>query len=584
MTEITEESRDQIDSLYNLALRSIDTHLGDGELTGDFSVLPSDVIQHVLEYLMEERKMGSTTLNNTNIGRFLVSNLIHLDLENFWTLDLPFDPNAPPTFLSSVNLNGCMKIGDATLEFFGRNCPHLKVFRAFQCNSITEKGALALFNGCKVMEELQLTCIQLEDEVMQVMAQSLTNLKSLGLTRCIKLGEKSLESIASLSDSLTFLHLEAFAELSDSNFHHLLKLRNLERLFLDNISKSLKRVHTDSFERLFSLKLERCEVLEVALPASLLDLSLIRCENIKNLDFLNGFVSSGRNLEMIGCKRIKSESLLSFLEGLKGNRSLKRLEISGVNGLPNPDRIKMMKEGIKRTLEIRDMELDVLNLSLLSDSIPVPSVSLERLTSLDMSGTDITDQSLDKIADECPNIIELKLSQCWALSSQSLVIINEKMKALEKLDVSRCHHINSVTLSLAKLHSLFVSWLNLTKLELDTPSLVTIDLSGIEMSDTLSLENSVRNSGSNIEKFWARSLRVQSSAFSTLHNIISSCCKRMRSMDWSKNEFDSMEGLENIVNESKMGTLKRIYIQGVTPLPSHSLLSIAKQKKIDISS
>ncbi|XP_053689006.1 S-phase kinase-associated protein 2, partial [Sabethes cyaneus] len=66
----------------------------------------------------------------------------------------------------------------------------------------------------------------------------------------------------------------------------------------------------------------------------------------------------------------------------------------------------------------------------------------------------MTDTALDKLVNRCPDLLELDLSDCTQLTSETITVVC-RLKKLEYLSLSRCYNINVTSyLSLTELHSL----------------------------------------------------------------------------------------------------------------------------------
>lgn len=98
----------KVETLFNLCLQTIEKNFNNIK---KLEILPTFLIQKIIEYLMKSRKLGSKTLNNNNIKKLFNPFIEELSLENFWLDDKVFF-SFNCTHLKYLNLNGCLQIGD----------------------------------------------------------------------------------------------------------------------------------------------------------------------------------------------------------------------------------------------------------------------------------------------------------------------------------------------------------------------------------------------------------------------------------------------------------------------------------------
>jgi hypothetical protein len=100
--------------------------------------------------------------------------------------------------LEEINLSDCSFLTDATIEVISKKCPHLKRISLSFCCSLTEKFATYLMQGCPFIEKLDVSYCggAVTDNALQVLAQGLPKLSTLGIRGCVQVTDTGMAHLA----------------------------------------------------------------------------------------------------------------------------------------------------------------------------------------------------------------------------------------------------------------------------------------------------------------------------------------------------------------------------------------------------
>eukprot|EP01127_Copromyxa_protea_P014822 TRINITY_DN4189_c0_g1_i2.p1 TRINITY_DN4189_c0_g1~~TRINITY_DN4189_c0_g1_i2.p1 ORF type:complete len:248 (+),score=42.69 TRINITY_DN4189_c0_g1_i2:11-754(+) len=228
------ESQDRVPSLCQLTLAFVEANF---ESTKPERI-PSPVVLQLLDYLMERRKSGSRTLTNKNITRFFLPEIQCLDLSNFWMDDLPFQ-NFPCQDLVSLDLTGCLQIGDGCVESLATNCPGLQFLFMDMCNNVTDHGC-GFIAKMKNLKELAIRCLKITDGGIIEIADGLPQLSSLFLSTSEALTSSSLVYLSAKMKNLQKFKITCCTKINDATMSQMAE--GFSKL------KSLK-IHQNNFMR-----------------------------------------------------------------------------------------------------------------------------------------------------------------------------------------------------------------------------------------------------------------------------------------------------------------------------------------------
>ncbi|PRP73587.1 F-box/LRR-repeat protein 2 [Planoprotostelium fungivorum] len=560
--EITSPER-----LYDLTLQSI--HRNINEIVSDFSILPTGVIEEVLQYLMEERKLGSRALNLENVTKFLVPTLTELDINNFWVEDLPFEERGVYN-LRLVNFNKCLHVTDKSLFHFGQHCHQLRSLRLSGCRDITTKGLNSIANGCPHLNEFEFDATDVEDEGLSNVLRNCRQLKELIVHKARNISFHCIAPDLSKLADLQTLHLEQIT-LIDSQVS---VLERIDKLRLVDCS-GLQQPNFSHCTNLTSIYLESLDIKKIRLPdgEKLKSIEIVHCQFIKNLEFLEDNLEHLAVLRIRECKRLQPTDILWLCDQLPEAKKLIELDLSDIRAIINKkakDNKGEPEKMISRP-KIDCSSLEVIKWSyLFSKLLPFPILNTPNLLH-----AEITDADIERICSSCPNLEQLSLETCPHVSDQSVTSISEHLKSLLYLNIGKCERLKNPSVSLPQLRNLLIHWTHARSLHFDCPRLVVLDVSGHEEEFMRSLSPSFSRSGAHLEKIWARST-------AGVFEGIKEHCPKMVLMDWSQSTIDATKALEDIIEGLPKYQLRKVYLTSASFDPGERLIKLGQEKQVDI--
>lgn len=401
--------------------------------------------------------------------------------------------------LRVLELVGC-DISDKSVRYISTSCPYIKRLSLAFCKKVTDAAFQfdsAIFDSTGQDIPFPGIPVHLENEGtwrrsthfgsptnsslsgswgsrggFQVKAQSnFYNLQHLDLTRCLNVGDKTLEKLAIYCPNLKVLYLSACEEVSDAGILHLVRskkgiCKRLRRLSLSKCRRitdaSIVDVARQAGESLKFLSLENCH-----LVSDLTVLSLAQyCPNLEELD-LTSCERVGdfaiKNL-MLGCRNIQSislEELTNLTEegicALTNAYRLKTLRLGYCKGVTNdclqnisaacPDIINLdlsycnnpnfTLDGLQEVIG-RWEELTVLNLRGIN-SFTNQSISHPNLQTLNLSWCKyMQDEALEGIAIGCPRLSSIDLAWCSKVTGSAVHRLAQRSQSLRTFNLRGC--------------------------------------------------------------------------------------------------------------------------------------------------
>nr|XP_018915416.1 PREDICTED: uncharacterized F-box/LRR-repeat protein C02F5.7-like [Bemisia tabaci] len=141
--------------------------------------------------------------------------------------------------LRELNLNGCNKITDVSLEYAFK-FPELQILDLSKCQQITHHGLKFVGLHNPSLEAITLCeCFNLTDEGVVLLSKSLRRLKTLNLEGCKQLTDRSIESIIDHCNSLQNLNIRHCSKMTSPNVSRLSSsMHSLQTLFASPQSTS----------------------------------------------------------------------------------------------------------------------------------------------------------------------------------------------------------------------------------------------------------------------------------------------------------------------------------------------------------
>ena len=298
--------------------------------------------------------------------------------------------------LKALYLRHCRQIGGGILEILSECCKALRILDFSRCSYVSDVTALKLVNGCKYLEDLNLTWTALSPWSLRLL--------------CDIYGK----SIRSLSLAATEADDIMLAKVATANEG---KLRKVDLSFCHRI--------TDSGLEVFATN---CQSLRI--------LNLTACGKVSN----KGIQAVGYNchnlteLTLEDCEFIKSDSLLIIATKCK---QLKKLNLNGC---------WQIKDKPLVVLVTRNIGLQSLSISgckrVTSLTIRSLAYSCKGITELNISGCIRVDDLGLRHLSLCKEIAFINMDSCSALSARTLATIGSKCRRIQRLSILGCKSIN----------------------------------------------------------------------------------------------------------------------------------------------
>eukprot|EP01126_Amoeba_proteus_P005638 TRINITY_DN11913_c0_g1_i1.p1 TRINITY_DN11913_c0_g1~~TRINITY_DN11913_c0_g1_i1.p1 ORF type:complete len:494 (-),score=67.13 TRINITY_DN11913_c0_g1_i1:187-1668(-) len=391
-----------------------------------------------------------------------------LDLSQFWMTDKPFHYLTCP-YLVSLDLTGCLQIGDGCVMSLSENCPNLLCLKMNMCNNLTDLGC-SYISKLAQLEILSFrTGANISDTGVLSVTKGCTNLKSLSLNRAQLLTSRSLSNVIRGLTSLTSLKITYCPNLSDELIFSMTE--NSETVMLENLSiEGDRRLRNPQFcrlSRLRKLKLKHTNVGSLECIHRMKNLTALTLGGSKRLVDVSPLLSVASqliSLVFVNCKKVSSTSLE---EVLLASTSLRRLNIFGCISVSFTD--------VQLPSSLPLEELNIGYTKVLPDSYIscISSISV-----LVLEATLVSDSQLFEISGVCHKLETLNLQECSKITNDGLVLALPCLRSLKHLVLSKCKKLGEglVVLS-SSLDTLSCCDNSFVHLCLETPSLKVLDLS-----------------------------------------------------------------------------------------------------------
>lgn len=261
--------------------------------------------------------------------------------------------------LQSLDVSHCRKLSDRGLKVVALGCRNLRQLQITGCRLITDNLLNALSKGCLNLEELgAVGCSSITDAGISALADGCHNLRSLDISKCNKVGDPGICKIAEVSSlSLVSLRLLDCIKVGDKSIHSLAKFCcNLETLVIggcrDVSDKSIQALALACCSSLRNLRMDWClKITDASLISLLCNCKLLAaidvgcCDQITDAAFQgmesNGFLSELRVLKTNNCVRLTVVGVSSVVE------SCKALEYLDVRSCPQVTKQNCEQAGLQ---------------------------------------------------------------------------------------------------------------------------------------------------------------------------------------------------------------------------------------------
>ncbi|XP_008149545.3 LOW QUALITY PROTEIN: dynein regulatory complex subunit 6 [Eptesicus fuscus] len=373
--------------------------------------------------------------------------------------------------LQELNVSDCSTLTDETMKHISECCPgilylnlsnthitnrtmrllprhfhNLQNLSLAYCRKFTDKGLryLNLGDGCHKLIYLDLSgCTQISVQGFRNIANSCTGIMHLTINDMPTLTDNCLKALVEHCHRITSVVFIGSPHISDLAFNALSNC-NLRKIRFEGN----KRI-TDSCFKYIDKHYPNISHIYMANCKGITDSSLKSLSPLKQLSVLN----------LANCIRIGDMGLKQFLDGPSSTK-IRELNLSNC--------IQVGDATIQRLSE-RCQNLNYLSLrncEQLTDSGVEYILNIYSLISLDLSGTNISNEGLSTLSRH-KKLKELSLSECYQFNNYGIQVFCKVSQILEHLDVSYCTQLTDefiTTLSIYCLKLTFLSIAGCTKI------------------------------------------------------------------------------------------------------------------------
>ncbi|XP_017812511.2 dynein regulatory complex subunit 6 isoform X8 [Papio anubis] len=331
-------------------------------------------------------------------------------------------------------------ITNRTMRLLPRHFHNLQNLSLAYCRGFTDKGLqyLNLGNGCHKLIYLDLSgCTQISVQGFRYIANSCTGITHLTINDMPTLTDNCVKALVEKCSHITSLVFTGAPHISDCTFKALstCKLRKIR--FEGN-----KRV-TDASFKYIDKNYPNLSHIYMADCKGITDSSLRSLSPLRQLTVLN----------LANCVRIGDMGLRQFLDGPASIR-IRELNLSNCVRLSDASVMKLSE---------RCPNLNYLSLRncdhLTAQGIGY-IVNIFSLVSIDLSGTDISNEGLNVLSKH-KKLKELSVSECYGITDVGIQAFCKSSLILEHLDVSYCSQLSDMIIK-----ALAIYCINLTSLSI----------------------------------------------------------------------------------------------------------------------
>uniref|UniRef100_A0A915JIW0 F-box/LRR-repeat protein 15-like leucin rich repeat domain-containing protein n=1 Tax=Romanomermis culicivorax TaxID=13658 RepID=A0A915JIW0_ROMCU len=319
--------------------------------------------------------------------------------------------------LLKLNLSECLIISDSVLEHLGAFCPNLTHLKMIECMNVTENGFKCLMNGCSKLARIDISfCVRygenaLSIEVLDQLPSTLTSLSLSGIR--VNFDQSRLCVALRRLDRLTRLNLSGFGSVNDDFLFQLLSGNFGAKIHSLDLSGNYDRL-TDAG---LSHVAEFC--------TNLRTLSCALLNNVNGRSLRPMFVDKKRasNFETViftVCVRLDYEFLAIIAENCN---KLQKIDFSGVPCFDDYILTRLAEncgENLRHVYVKAPVGVTDGSVIRLAENCP-------NLRSLSLSGNgQVTDASILKLAERCFNVRELYLSGCMMVSPAATQFLKDQ--------------------------------------------------------------------------------------------------------------------------------------------------------------
>ncbi|KAG8439961.1 hypothetical protein GDO86_005939 [Hymenochirus boettgeri] len=377
--------------------------------------------------------------------------VIRLNFRNCSSLLLPtFKGIGECKNLQDLNLSECLNVNDEAMRIICEGCPallylnlshtditnvSLRIMSRYLLNlqyvslaysrKFTDKGLQYLGSGKGFHKLIYLDlsgCSQISVDGFKFLAAGCNSLQHLKINDMFTLTDNCFVALLDKCQHILSISLLGSPHLSDAAFKVLAQGRKLTKIRIEGNNRI-----TDSSIKLISKSCPGLNHVYVADCQKITDSSLKAVSTLKNITVLN----------VADCIRISDPGVRQVLEGPSGTK-IRELNLTNCVRVSDLSLLRIAQKCYSLNyLSLRYCEN-------LTDSGIELLGNMASLISLDLSGTNITDQGLSALGTH-GRIKELSLSECMGISDVGIQKFCQQSRDLEQLDLSHCLQVTNNT-------------------------------------------------------------------------------------------------------------------------------------------
>ncbi|XP_054093811.1 F-box and leucine-rich repeat protein 13 isoform X6 [Callithrix jacchus] len=331
-------------------------------------------------------------------------------------------------------------ITNRTMRLLPRHFHNLQNLSLAYCRRFTDKGLqyLNLGNGCHKLIYLDLSgCTQISVQGFRYIANSCTGILHLIINDMPTLTDNCVKALVEKCSHITSMIFTGAPHISDCTFKALstCKLRKIRFEGNKRITDASFKFMDKNYPDLSHIYMADCK--------GITDSSLRSLSPLKQLTVLN----------LANCVRIGDVGLRQFLDGPASIR-IRELNLSNCVQLSDVSVLKLSERCPNLNyLSLRNCE------HLTAQGIAY-IVNIFSLVSIDLSGTDISNEDLNVLSRH-KKLKELSVSACYRITDDGIQAFCKNSLILECLDVSYCSQLSDMIIK-----ALAIYCINLTSLSI----------------------------------------------------------------------------------------------------------------------
>ncbi|XP_070803478.1 F-box and leucine-rich repeat protein 13 [Pituophis catenifer annectens] len=385
------------------------------------------------------------------------------------------------TNVVQLSLHGCATLHWLTFKGIGQ-CMNLQELNVSKYQGLNDKLIRLVAESCSALLHLDLSHTDISNGTLALLPRCFPNLQFLSLAYCRKFTDKGLQYLGNGRGCHKLLYLdisgclqitvEGFRNIGNScsriKYLTINEMPTLTDRCIQALVSKCQRIESVEFNESPHLSdigvqaLNVCQLVKMKIQGSnrvtdlsfkvmskfwpqMNQISVANCQKITDISLklivpLENIII----LNLSGCTRISDSGIKAFVDG---NSASKLKELNLANSCYVSD-ISLVK------LSDRCPNLIYLNLhncQLVTDAGIQAMTAMASLAYLNISRTNITDQGLESLSRHL-KIKEIILSECKLISDTGMKVLCTDLKKLDYVDVSFCRHISNSTLKYLSLN------------------------------------------------------------------------------------------------------------------------------------